>query len=266
MSDLFGVFHHLFKLTKPFSKDKQHWLSLRAHQGRKVFEMNEESVRDFKNLYFKVIPQPGTNPFWIDGKGKYRFPLSWNEEWVNPKVDSKELSESELLFVDALRKMSGKLNAYDRFKAHLLNKSKKPVTTVGSSSGASKVVSPEVVPPTFSAIHDSSSGKDTSATPSPSIPSTQEVNNSNRDLTQTQKRKAFEPKYGPINSKEFDHIGFAKEYLVGGNNKIPMDGENFIKNLEFVTRSSIKAAAICQAAQNKLRGCVVVPDGEVEQL
>ncbi|MED6206899.1 hypothetical protein PIB30_030900 [Stylosanthes scabra] len=45
-----------------------------------------------------------------------------------------------------------------------------------------------------------------------------------------------------------------------------MDGDNFIKNLEFVTRSSIKAAAICQAAQNKLRGCFVVPEGEVEQI
>ncbi|MED6210325.1 hypothetical protein PIB30_063093 [Stylosanthes scabra] len=223
----------MLRECEPFSKDNQQWLSLRAHQGQKVFEMNEESVRDFKNLYFKVIPQPGTNPFWMDGEGEYRFPLSWNEEWVNPKVDRKELSESELLFVDALsecwgkkdnhlptrllltqpsryirdeilEKMSSKSNAYDRFKAHLLNKSKEPVTTVGSSLVASKVVSPEVVPPTSSVVHDSSSCRDTSATHSPSIPSDQEVDNSNRELAQTRKRKACEPKYGSINSKEFD--------------------------------------------------------------
>ncbi|MED6138443.1 hypothetical protein PIB30_074260 [Stylosanthes scabra] len=248
-----NVFLYLFKLTKPFSKDKQQWLSLLAHQGRKVFEMNEESVRDFKNLYFKVVPHPGTHPFWINEEGEYRFPLSWNEDWVNPKVEWKELGESELLFVDALGIMSSKSNAYDRFKAHLLNKSKKSVTTGGSNSETSKAVSPEVVPPTSSAVPDSSSARDTSASPSPSIVSAQE-------------RKNPEPKYGHINSKEFDHVGFAQEYLVGGNNKIPMNGENFMKNLDFITRNCIKAAAICQAAQNKVKGSVLVPEGEVEQL
>ncbi|MED6149972.1 hypothetical protein PIB30_067723 [Stylosanthes scabra] len=256
-----GVFHHLFKLTKPFNKDKQQWLSFRANQGRKIFEMNEESVRDFKNLYLKVVSQPRSTPFWINGEGEYRFTLTWNEEWVNPRVERKELSEPELLFLDALSEcwgkkdnhlptlllltqsstyiqneilgiMSGKSNAYDRIKAHLLSKSKRSTATVGSNLGASK----------------------------------SEVDNNNRDLTQTRKCKTFEPKYGPINSKEFDHAGFAQEYLVGGNNKIPMDGENFVKNLEFVTRSSIKAAAICQAAQNKLKGCVEVPEGEVTSL
>ncbi|MED6213918.1 hypothetical protein PIB30_098097 [Stylosanthes scabra] len=171
-----GVFFYLFKLTKPFSKDKQQWLSLRAHQ------------------------------------------------------------------------------------------SKRSAAAGGSNSGVSKSTSPEVILPTSTSVLDSESGKDTSATLSPSTLSAQEVDNSNRDVSQTRKRKTFEPKYGPINSKEFDHVGFAQEYLVGGNNKIPMDGENFMKNLEFVTRSSIKAAAICQAAQNKLKGCVVVPEGEVEVL
>ncbi|MED6164987.1 hypothetical protein PIB30_095408 [Stylosanthes scabra] len=229
-----GVFHHLFKLTKPFSKDKQQWLSFRANQGRKVFEMNEESVRDFKNMFFKVIPQPGVTPFWIDGEGEYRFPLTWNEEWVNPKVERKELSESELLFVDVLNEcwgvkdkhlptrllltqsskyvrdeilgtMSGKSSAYDRFKAHLLSKAKKPATLAGSGSGVSKPTSPEVVPPSSSSVPDSSSRKD-------------------------------------------------------------MDGDNFIKNLEVVVRSSIKSAAISQAALNKLKGSVMVPDEEYVQL
>ncbi|MED6159893.1 hypothetical protein PIB30_046483 [Stylosanthes scabra] len=242
------------------------WGFIRAYEvvckESEVFEMNEESVRDFKNLYLKVVSQPGSTPFWINGEGEYRFPLTWNEEWVNPRVERKELSEPELLFLDALSEcwgkkdnhlpsrllltqsftyiqneilgiMSGKSNEYDHFKAHLLSKSKRSIATVGSNSGASNA---------------------------------QEVDNSNRDLTQTRKHKTFEPKYGPINNKEFDHVGITQEYLVGGNNKIPMDGENFMKNLEFVTRSSIKATAICQAAQNKLKGCVVVPEGKVELL
>ncbi|MED6192280.1 hypothetical protein PIB30_008806 [Stylosanthes scabra] len=45
-----------------------------------------------------------------------------------------------------------------------------------------------------------------------------------------------------------------------------MDGENFIKNLEAVTRSSIKAAAICQAATNNIKGSVLVLEGEVGKL
>ncbi|MED6184502.1 hypothetical protein PIB30_048015 [Stylosanthes scabra] len=162
--------------------------------------------------------------------------------------------------------MSSKSNAYDRFKAHLLNKSKKTVTVGASNSDASKAVSPEIVPPTSSIVPDSSSARDTSATPSPSIVSTQEVDNRNKDPPQARKRKNPELKYDHINSKEFDHIEFAQEYLVGGNNKIPMDGENFLKNLDFVTRNCIKVAAICQAAQNKVRGSVLVPEGEVDQL
>ncbi|MED6110638.1 hypothetical protein PIB30_044860 [Stylosanthes scabra] len=45
-----------------------------------------------------------------------------------------------------------------------------------------------------------------------------------------------------------------------------MEGDNFKKNLDFATRMCIKAVAICQAAQNKLKGSLVVPKGEVEML
>ncbi|MED6130852.1 hypothetical protein PIB30_004717 [Stylosanthes scabra] len=169
-------------------------------------------------------PPRSDPPLWINDEGDFRFPLSWNEDWVIPKVERKDLSESELLLIDAL-----------------------------------------IVPPTSSVAPDSSSARDTSATPSPSIVSAQEIDNRNKELQQAQKRKNPEPKYGYINSKEFDHVGFAQEYLVGGNNKIPMDGENFLKNLDFVTRNCIKAAAICQAAQNKVRGSVLVPEGEAAE-
>ncbi|MED6145655.1 hypothetical protein PIB30_027374 [Stylosanthes scabra] len=278
-----GVFHHLFKLTKPFSKEKQKWLSFRANQNMKVFEMLEESVRDFKCLFFKVVPQPGTNPFWIDEEGNYRFPLSWNESWVSPQVNREDLSKSEQLFIDVLsdcwgkkphlktRKlltqssefiqkdilgvMSGKSSVYDKFKAHLLNKSKKSTNIVGTGSGSSKPTSSDQSIPTSTAIPNSSSAKIAS-----------EVDKTQKEPPQSRKRKAPEPKYDHINSKEFDHSGFAQEYLLGENNRIPMDGANFVKNLEAVTRSSIKAATICQAAQNRMKGCIIVPEGEVEKL
>ncbi|MED6181522.1 hypothetical protein PIB30_020092 [Stylosanthes scabra] len=289
-----GVFHHLFKLTKPFSKEKQQWLSFRANQNMKVFEMLKESVRDFKCLYFKVVAQPRTSSFLVDGEGEYRFPLSWNETWVNPQVSREELSESELLFVDMLSDcwgkkthlqtrqlltqsstyiqkeilgvMSGKSSIYDKFKSHLLSKSKKPTNMVGTASGSSKPTSSDQSIPTSSDVVDSSSARNASATPSPSIQSAPEVDKVVKEPSQSLKRKAPEPKFGHINSKEFDHTRFVPEYLLGGNTRIPMDGENFIKNLEAMTRSSIKAAAICQVATNKLKGNVLVPEGEVGKL
>ncbi|MED6223143.1 hypothetical protein PIB30_071166 [Stylosanthes scabra] len=249
--------------------------------------MYEEFVKDFKNLYFKVIPRPGTTPFWIDEEGECRFPLSWNEEWANPKVDRKELSEVELLFVDTLSecwggkdqnlstrtlltkssryiqdevigKMSGKSPAYDRFKAHLLNQSKKSASILKPSSGTERSTSPSLSALTFSSVPESDSARNTNATPSPQL-SVQGVDNSERAMQEpppSKKRKASEPKYGLINSKEFDHAGFAQEYLLGGNNKISMEGDNFIKNLDFATRTG----------PNKLKGSLVVPEGEVEML
>ncbi|MED6210687.1 hypothetical protein PIB30_066475 [Stylosanthes scabra] len=125
---------------------------------------------------------------------------------------------------------------------------------------------PEQNDPSLTRGRVTSSTKNASATPSPSIQSALEIDNSNKEPPPSRKRKALEPKYGHINSKEFDHLVFAQEYLLGGNSRIPMDGENFLKNFEAVTRSSIKAAAICHAAHNKMKGCVVVPEGEVEKL
>ncbi|MED6155978.1 hypothetical protein PIB30_010621 [Stylosanthes scabra] len=82
----------------------------------------------------------------------------------------------------------------------------------------------------------------------------------------TRKRKNLEPKYGSIFSNEFDHVRFAQEYLLGENNQVSMEGDHFEKNREYVTKFCIKTAAICQAARNKLKGDVVVLDGEVNQL
>ncbi|MED6222058.1 hypothetical protein PIB30_060811 [Stylosanthes scabra] len=235
------VFHHLFKLTKPFSKDKQQWLSFRANQGRKVFRMNEESVKDFKNLFFKVAPLPGTTPFWLDGEGKYRFPLTSNKEWVNPKVERKELSEFELLFVDALSECWGEKDHHLPTRS-LLNKSSHYIQNEIFGALAKQVeevdddsptelrpegsASPHTSLPTSSPAPELSLGKDRSATPSPSQLVEQEVDNrdkGNPKLPPSRKRKAFE-------------------------------------------LNCIKAVAIFQATQNKLRGSVVVPDGEVERL
>ncbi|MED6139619.1 hypothetical protein PIB30_085547 [Stylosanthes scabra] len=45
------------------------FLSFRVYQGRRLFDAFEESIQEFKWHYFKVLPLPGTRPFWVDDEG-----------------------------------------------------------------------------------------------------------------------------------------------------------------------------------------------------
>ncbi|MED6113014.1 hypothetical protein PIB30_067109 [Stylosanthes scabra] len=56
------------------------FLSFRAYQGRRLFDAFEESIQEFKWHYFKVLPLPGTRPFWVDDEGKpeeVQLPVCW---------------------------------------------------------------------------------------------------------------------------------------------------------------------------------------------
>ncbi|MED6200036.1 hypothetical protein PIB30_081375 [Stylosanthes scabra] len=54
------------------------FLSFWAYQGRRLFDAFEESIQEFKWHYFKVLPLPGTRPFWVDDEGN-PFPwVYWN--------------------------------------------------------------------------------------------------------------------------------------------------------------------------------------------
>ncbi|MED6150833.1 hypothetical protein PIB30_076382, partial [Stylosanthes scabra] len=54
------------------------FLSFRAYQGRRLFDAFEESIQKFKWHYFKILPLPGSRPFWLDDEGKL-FPwVYWN--------------------------------------------------------------------------------------------------------------------------------------------------------------------------------------------
>ncbi|MED6183719.1 hypothetical protein PIB30_040270 [Stylosanthes scabra] len=127
--------------------------------------------------------------------------------------------------------MSNKSNAYDRFKAHLLNKSKKTVNTGGSTSETSKTVtvSPEIVPPTSSAVPDLSFARDTSATPSPS------------------------------RARKTSIIGTDNLHKVGSEKTLnPSTAISIVRNS--TTSVSLKNTL------SEVKGSVLVPEGEVEQL
>ncbi|MED6172810.1 hypothetical protein PIB30_053403 [Stylosanthes scabra] len=46
------------------------FLFFRAYQGRRLFDAFEESIQEFKWHYFKVLPLPGSRPFWLNDEGK----------------------------------------------------------------------------------------------------------------------------------------------------------------------------------------------------
>ncbi|MED6146213.1 hypothetical protein PIB30_032479 [Stylosanthes scabra] len=56
------------------------FLSFRAYQGKRLFDAFEESIQEFKWHYFKILPLPGSRPFWLDDEEK-SFPwVYWNSE------------------------------------------------------------------------------------------------------------------------------------------------------------------------------------------
>ncbi|MED6152934.1 hypothetical protein PIB30_096728 [Stylosanthes scabra] len=72
------IFLYTYQLHAPLPGNG--FLSFRAYQGRRLFDAFEESIQEFKWHYFKVLPLPGSRPFWLDDEGK-PFPwVYWNSE------------------------------------------------------------------------------------------------------------------------------------------------------------------------------------------
>ncbi|MED6198928.1 hypothetical protein PIB30_071285 [Stylosanthes scabra] len=65
-----------------FQRESSFWvppvLSFLAYQGRHLFNAFEESIQEFKWHYFKVLPLPGSRPFWLDDEGKPFRWVYWN--------------------------------------------------------------------------------------------------------------------------------------------------------------------------------------------
>ncbi|MED6201359.1 hypothetical protein PIB30_094181 [Stylosanthes scabra] len=70
------------------------FLSFRAYQGRRLFDAFEESIQEFKWHYFKVLPLPGTRPFWVDDEGKPYPWVYWNSEARECRVMALDPLES----------------------------------------------------------------------------------------------------------------------------------------------------------------------------
>ncbi|MED6137653.1 hypothetical protein PIB30_066921 [Stylosanthes scabra] len=90
------------------------FLSFRAYQGRRLFDAFEESIQEFKWHYFKVLPLPGTHPFWVDDEGK-SFPwVYWNSGARECRITA--LDPLETLAFDFLQSLPVGLGKKSNFR------------------------------------------------------------------------------------------------------------------------------------------------------
>ncbi|MED6172528.1 hypothetical protein PIB30_050887 [Stylosanthes scabra] len=92
------------------------FLSFRAYQGRHLFDAFEESIQEFKWHYFKVLPLPGTRPFWVDDEGKPYPWVYWNSEARECRVMA--LDPLETLAFDFLQSLPVGLGKRSNFRCH----------------------------------------------------------------------------------------------------------------------------------------------------
>ncbi|MED6121383.1 hypothetical protein PIB30_029635 [Stylosanthes scabra] len=73
-----GLFFYIYDVH--FPPGGYGYISFRARQGRRLFDSYEESIREFKWHYFKILAAPGKRAFWLDHENK-PFPwVYWNPE------------------------------------------------------------------------------------------------------------------------------------------------------------------------------------------
>ncbi|MED6201252.1 hypothetical protein PIB30_093033 [Stylosanthes scabra] len=90
------------------------FLSFRAYQGKRLFDAFEESIQEFKWHYFKVLPLPGTRPFWVDDEGK-PFPwVYWNSGVRECRITA--LDPLETLAFDFLQSLPVGLGKKSNFR------------------------------------------------------------------------------------------------------------------------------------------------------
>ncbi|MED6195542.1 hypothetical protein PIB30_038873 [Stylosanthes scabra] len=90
------------------------FMSFRAYQGKRLFDAFEESIQEFKWHYFKVLPRPGTRPFWIDDEGRPYSWVYWNPEARECRVMA--LDPLETLAFDFLQSLPVGLGKRSNFR------------------------------------------------------------------------------------------------------------------------------------------------------
>ncbi|MED6184200.1 hypothetical protein PIB30_045159 [Stylosanthes scabra] len=108
------IFLYTYQLHAP--PPGNDFLSFRAYQGRRLFDVFEESIREFKWHYFKVLLLPGTRPFWVDDEGKPYPWVYWNSGARECRITA--LDPLETLAFDFLQFLPIGLGKKSNFRCH----------------------------------------------------------------------------------------------------------------------------------------------------
>ncbi|MED6209647.1 hypothetical protein PIB30_056733 [Stylosanthes scabra] len=106
------VFLYTYQLHAP--PPGKGFMYFRAYQGRKLFDSFEESIQEFKWHYFKVLPFPGKQPFWLNDEGAPFLWVYWNAEVGNFRITA--LDPLETLAFDFLQSFPAGLGKKSNFK------------------------------------------------------------------------------------------------------------------------------------------------------
>ncbi|MED6147243.1 hypothetical protein PIB30_042269 [Stylosanthes scabra] len=82
--------------------------------GRRLFDTFKESIQEFKWHYFKVLPLPGTRPFWVDDKGEPYPWVYWNSGARECRITA--LDPLETLAFDFLQSLPVGLGKRSNFR------------------------------------------------------------------------------------------------------------------------------------------------------
>ncbi|MED6125004.1 hypothetical protein PIB30_064388 [Stylosanthes scabra] len=149
------VFFYIYQLhALPLGKG---FMSFRAHQGQKLFYTFEESVQEFKWHYFKVLPLPGSWPFWLDDEGTPFPRVYWNSEVGDYRIDT--LDPLETLAFEFLQSLPTgllgdmeKQSRFDRLRAKMAESILPVPPAPAAAAGASTSIPAAPAPqgPSFS--------------------------------------------------------------------------------------------------------------------
>ncbi|MED6183317.1 hypothetical protein PIB30_036781 [Stylosanthes scabra] len=106
------IFLYTYQLHAP--PPGNDFLSFRAYQGRRLFDAFEESIQELKWHYFKVLPLPGSRPFWVDDEGKPYPWVYWNSGARECRITA--LDPLETLAFDFLQSLPVGLGKRSNFR------------------------------------------------------------------------------------------------------------------------------------------------------
>ncbi|KAI4297609.1 hypothetical protein L6164_037493 [Bauhinia variegata] len=96
------VFFYFYTLKNP-KKRSVGYLSFSAKKGKSLILPAEDSTKQFKGWFFRVIEPPSGRPFFIDERGKAKFPLRWRKNFEQvEEVSSADLGPAAYYLVKEL--------------------------------------------------------------------------------------------------------------------------------------------------------------------